>query len=140
MCTIVDAQKRAGKVMRNLAFFCPLKKECPESWCKHEHRAENVTRKPSGCYHDPGANALLLAALHFRDLARLEFSYGNFEEGLFLAQLARDLEKIADGQPLRSTATWRALEVQFPSLFSGEINQRLAVAIQEGENDSREAA
>lgn len=97
-------------------------------------------RRRSYQAEDLGSTTLLRAGSHSRDLARLEFSYGNFEEGLFLAQLARDLETIADGQPLRSTSIWRALEVQFPSLFSGEINQRLAVALQAGEDDSREAA
>jgi hypothetical protein len=57
-----------------------------------------VVQNPAGCYHDLGANALRIAASHLRDLGRLEFSYGNFEEGVFVAQLAQDLGKIADGR------------------------------------------
>lgn len=67
----------------------------------------------------PGSTALLLAALHLRRLARLEFLYGlNSEEGIFLSQLALDLRKIADGGSPRGTAMWRAIAEQFPMLFA----------------------
>jgi hypothetical protein len=84
-----------------------------------------------------GSTQLLIAADHLRDLARLEFSYGNFEEGVFEAQIALDLEKIARGEPIRTTAAWRAYELQFPSVFSGQINQRLSAALLEAESDSK---
>jgi hypothetical protein len=69
-------------------------------------------------YHDPGATVLLFAALHLRDLARLEFLLGNEVEGLFLSQLSLDLWRIAAGSPLQRTAVWRALAAQFPNAFS----------------------
>ena len=71
-----------------------------------------------GFYHDPGKTALLLAALHLRDLARLEFLFGNEEEGLFLSQWALDLRKVVDGGQLRGTAVWRAFAAQHPTLFT----------------------
>jgi len=61
--------------------------------------------------------ALLLAALHLRDLALLEFMYGNAEEGLFLSQLACDLQGLAAGGSPHCTATWRAFALQFPRQF-----------------------
>ena len=70
-------------------------------------------------YDDPGAAALLFAAFHLRELARLEFMYDlNSGEGIFLSQLALDLRRLADGAQVQSTATWRALAAQFPRLFS----------------------
>jgi hypothetical protein len=69
-------------------------------------------------YQDPGVTPLLVAAFHLRDLARIEFKYGNTEEGLFLSQLALDLRRIANGGPLNCTAIWRTFAAQHPTLFT----------------------
>jgi hypothetical protein len=65
-----------------------------------------------------GSTALLLAALHLRTLARLEFLYDpHSEEGVFLSQVALDLRKIAYGGSPNCTAIWRAFAAQYPRLF-----------------------
>ena len=65
-----------------------------------------------------GSTALILAALHLRDLARLEFLYDlNSREGVLLSQLALDLRKIADGSSINCTAVWRAFAAQYPRFF-----------------------
>jgi hypothetical protein len=69
--------------------------------------------------YDPGSTTLLLAVFHLRDLARIEFLYGNSVEGIFLSQLALDLLKIAYGGALDCTAVWRALAAQHPTFFAG---------------------
>jgi hypothetical protein len=65
-----------------------------------------------------GSTALLCAASHLFDLARLESMYGNSQECLFLSQLASDIRKIADGGSPRNTAAWHACMARFPTLFS----------------------
>jgi hypothetical protein len=72
-------------------------------------------------YEDPGATALLFAALHLRDLARLEFMLGNDVEGLFLSQLSVDLRRIAAGSPPRCPKVWPAVAAQSPNAFSPRV-------------------
>jgi len=73
-------------------------------------------------YHDPGPAALLSAALYLRELARLEFAFGNDQEGLFLSQSASDLIRVAYRLSPRNTATWRAFAHQFPNLFQARAS------------------
>jgi hypothetical protein len=79
-------------------------------------------------HHDPGVTALLLSGLHLRNLARLEFMYGNMEEGIFLSQLALDLRILADGSPLDCTAMWRAIVAQHPTVFRKSVQRKRRAA------------
>lgn len=103
-----------------MRLLCPQKKECPA----RVRIAKPGKKRPmaSKGYQKNilGSTPLLIAALHLRDLARLEFMYGNSQEGIFLSQLAMDLRRIADGGSPRNTAAWRAVMMQFPRLFSND--------------------
>ena len=84
------------------------------------HRAKKEpTLRPEEYQEFPsGSTALLRATDELRELSRLEFLVGNNPEGLFLAQLALDLLKIAYGSPLSCTGVWRAFAAQYPRLFT----------------------
>lgn len=78
-------------------------------------------------YHDepPRPDSLLFVAVsQLRDLSRLEFMYDNLQNGVFLAQLAIDIQRIANGSAPCDTAMWRAIAAQFPTLF-GKGAQRV---------------
>lgn len=83
------------------------------------HRAKKI-QAMCEVYHAPGVTALLFAAAHLRDLARLEFLLGNDAEGLFLSQLSLDLRRIAAGSP-QHTAVWRAFAAKYPNSFGARV-------------------
>lgn len=70
-------------------------------------------------YNDPGPLALLLAAMHLRDLAGLEFAYDPSSwDGLVLSQVSLHLQKLANGSSVRNTRIRRSTTAEFPRLFS----------------------
>ena len=67
--------------------------------------------------HRDDSTVLLHAVEELRELSRLEFIFDNVSDGLLLAQLSIDLQRLSAGAFLRSACLRRTFSAQFPRFF-----------------------